>query len=732
MDSWRWWGHAGRAIRPPPGQDIEIRVGSYVTWGRDIAQSENYSYDEPSLDYVPALNLGFSNPQAPLNARYRSIGETIAAVFNANAAGVAPVVFRRRPELHLFSYDPRQLYFNLAFADLSQWPSLMSTPTTAGVHTPPYAVPADMVIPYGTNTPLDIYPTQAQANVQWQNFWVNDTGSVLAQSQWLATGPAADPAGYGSIKAIHSTELPECSTSIKIQDEVLGAFRDKIGNALQCQPGTFPTSPPLCGYGTYEIFPTLVALNAASYLNHVDPKLLAEQPLPLLKMEKLPPPDPDAGVVAGVLVAGRIHVEGHTDNTCGFDWEPCDVSFRYDLQFSIDPNGYFAIVPHRINLAATNGSLCNGFGVFQAGAKDEIQTLFEQTIPQQVHDIAKGRQRIPTPDHPPLCKDDGVACSSSDQCCSRDCGPSGVCVPSNTLPWSCVYNINEAGADSASYDAAQACTAARIQLKFAIQKAAADLGAAPFAAALDQIVDDKNNWRCRRPMLGEMVDECSRSKQIRGKCEFKVPAETVVPEPDEVRIGFSELDNFITAQQGTDAGIPNASDPHQFQSTIAFLLAYYAGGVPEVQNDLCTPPPEPNSSNFYNRYFATLAVGAQACKEPPPQCKLKNSPCASNANCCSSVCGTDGKCADAPKLACGCSDGDCALGDTCVAGRCKNACRTGSDCASGTCYGDVFLCASPPNGQDCRQFPGVCFPWERCDPNYGGCFERPQPDGDPD
>src|SRR5262249_54005609 len=160
-----------------------------------------------------------------------------------------------------------------------------------------------------------------------------------------------------------------------------------------------------------------------------------------------------------------------------------------------------------------------------------------------------------TPDHPPLCNNDGSACTSNFDCCSRECGTNSMCSPSNTLPWSCVYNINELGADSADYDPSEACITARIELKQAALQGALDLGlTSTQEAVLDQIIDDRNNWRCRRPDAEEVISECSAGKQVRGKCEFKIPAEHIVPEPDEVRLAFSELDNFVTATT-----VPNPS-----------------------------------------------------------------------------------------------------------------------------------------------------------------------------
>jgi hypothetical protein len=260
-----------------------------------------------------------------------------------------------------------------------------------------------MVVPYGTNIVTDVYPTQTVSNIDWQNFWRTDTGTVLAQSDWVTSGPAcagnlgcpaSDPDGFGSVKAVHSVELPECSSGVDIQNTLFGAFQSEVTSAFSCIHGEFPKSPPLpCGFGTFDITPTIVSLNATSYLNHVDQAALDADPVDVVNVELQRPGDDD-GVNAGVLVGGQIHVTGTTDNTCGFDWEPCDVTFVFDEQFAIDANGYFQVVPHQLSLTATNGSLCNGFSGFVEGLKDDVHDLFETTVPYIVHGIAKDRQKI--------------------------------------------------------------------------------------------------------------------------------------------------------------------------------------------------------------------------------------------------------------------------------------------------------------------------------------------------
>ena len=110
------------------------------------------------------------------------------------------------------------------------------------------------------------------------------------------------------------------------------------------------------------------------------------------------PVPPWQGVIGGIIVQGQIST--HLDvsyNTTGFDLQDCSTTFIYDERYTIGDDGVFTVLPLRIQLSSTNGTMCNGAGdvLPHSGALEgEVQTLFETTLPQQAHDLAQSLQVI--------------------------------------------------------------------------------------------------------------------------------------------------------------------------------------------------------------------------------------------------------------------------------------------------------------------------------------------------
>lgn len=161
------------------------------------------------------------------------------------------------------------------------------------------------------------------------------------------------------------------------------------------------------------------------------------------------------------------------------------------------------------------------------------------------------------------------------------------------------------------------------------------------------------NWSCDPPSPDQIRSECSEadSAKLRGNCAFHIRADSVIAEPDEVRIGWASLSDINAAESST--------------SSVAFVASFANDSTSFAK--LCSPQLSPGvvtpSRPYYERYFATLDVPAQNCSPPPPPAPPP------------------------PLLTCACSDdSDCFQGDTCAeingVKQCRGVCLTDADCSA--------------------------------------------------
>jgi len=490
------------------------------------------------------------------------------------------------------------------------WTTNLATPTCSGINGTPFELPADIVVPYGHNSFLDAYPTHTSVTqfveadfLLAQGCPPPASGTPTLLSQWNQPVSGNSPPKKlksTSINAVRVLTLPQCSTAVNVQDEVFSAVSGLVTGAIECTHvssfAPVPVIPPLGIVG--EIFPTLTELTASTYLSHQDASLtnypndlgaaLASKPLAF------------QGVIGGVILKGSAHATMQVDyNTLGLDVDvPCDVSFIYDYRYGIDSSGTFNITPLRVQLDATEGSLCNGgFGGAVPGLKDKFQDLLENQIPTFASSFASSKQVVP---------------------------PS---TPTSPSPWQ--FRCDFLSGD----DVLTKCSQARTTLQLGVDALAAPVLGLSTTSGLDAAINDAANWRCRKDTPAEITYDCApppdsngntvAPSYTSGRCEFVLPATDVIAEPDEIRIVWPPLNDFANMS-------PPA--PEASPSTVAFVLSFASSKT--AYQALCTPPTEVASAKpFYQRYFATLNVPAQQCHEPGPPGGPIVCGCSADINC---------------------------------------------------------------------------------------------------
>ncbi len=609
----------------PAGPDIQISANNTLIWGQNVGL-DSYSWEGQALGPVP----GFSLENAQIGIRFRDVEEQQAVSFvTGQCSGhICPkFVLRRRPELHLFERDPRVLYSALTLDPLdNSWGANLRTAAnqdvTGDVNVgPPYGLPADVVIPYGEDfTLIPQYPTQvAIPSLQEQDFLLAQNGSTTQLSDWLPDGIHSIKGTH--IRAVRLLTLPECSTAVNIQRDVFKPLADQVNGALHCKP------TEIAGIFKGEVFPTLVNLYAATYLTHQDPTAPESQAI-------LEPVNPWEGVFGGIMVHGQVFVHTQVDyNTLNFNTEDCTVTFTYDLRYALDADGIFTVTPYRVQLDSTSGVACQGNFITNDSAKQTIDDLFEKDIPNFARGTALQKQQISFP-----FLSNGTTPNTSWECPFPAPDPAALTEPGGS------------------------CSGAAADLVFKVGKGTGTLGFTDSQkAAVNAAINDSRNWRCRAPNANDLTQQCAHGGPVRGICEFVVPAQSVIAEPDEVRIGWAPLNDY---ESSSEVG----------PSTVAFAGAVAAGDY----RALCTPPTEVSSARpFYERYFATLKLGRQQCTEPPPPLPPP------------------------PPLVCPCTgDSECVNGDKCASvngtKQCLFVCRNDNDCAARGLYPHCFTNTAVP------------------------------------
>lgn len=235
---------------------------------------------------------------------------------------------------------------------------------------------------------------------------------------------------------------------------------------------------------------------------------------------------------------------------------------------------------------------------------------------------------------------------------------------------------------------ASECVGPKAQISAAAQLGLVNLGIVPSGADRDAInatAENPRNWRCRPPTNDEIATQCGASKPIRGRCQFQARAESVLAEPDELRV--------VPFTSFTDYAKPGL---------ILFLASFVDRDTSRFQQ-ICSPVRNPEAESvalgvspvkrYYNRAFAGTIVQPFTCVLPPKMPPFSRT------------------------LRCPCSaDDDCARGDRCATSQfdpvktCQQACNANLDCEFDLCYSDIHLCGGGP----CNGTTLQCPTWEHC------------------
>ncbi len=601
----------------PPGHDIQLHVNGPIVWAQNVA------LDDYAWENLPTVNT--SVEANTVGVDFRDPQEQTEFTFPINPTCIPqpgnfcpPFVFRRRPELHLFARSPRQVYFGLTTNPFFEvWPANLAAPANAGITAKPYELPADVVVPYfNVSDPFAAsWPNYVSiASFSEQDFIVAQNGQPTSLSDWTQpTGSGTPPAPLRRIDLVDArvVTLPECSASVNVQSTIFSNIQSQVSGALTCQHVSLflpaPILPPIGVVG--DLSPRLDFLTATTYLTHQDPTLTSYPP-DLIAAQTAPVP-PWQGVIGGIIVQGQIST--HLDvsyNTTGFDLEDCSTTFIYDERYTIGDDGVFTVLPLRIQLSSTNGTMCNGAGdvLPHSGALEgEVQTLFETTLPQQAHDLAQSLQVI-------------------------NLGLRSTTSVTGDHSWHCSYPPKPNESLIHDKDAVNSgCVGAANELAKTIVPAGADKLGIGDRTALNTAIMDDANWSCESPPPDQLRAECSQSVALQGNCAFHLRADSLIAEPDEVRIGWRDFSD-INSQESSG-------------SSVAFVASFFKDNTSFTQ--LCSPQLTPGISvtsarPYYERYFATLNVPGQNCAPPTPPGPPP------------------------PILVCGCSDdSDCFAGDKC-------------------------------------------------------------------
>jgi hypothetical protein len=681
-------GSAVAACGPPapPGHDVEIVVNGGVQFAVNVGL-DSYAWDTMPIDLgaVPTFTLESNS----VGVNFRDVQEQTAVTFPNNPfctprpgqhSFCLPFTLRRIPELHLFERDPRTVYFDLIEDPFDNpWNENLSEPALAGINTPGFELPADVVIPYGRNSAVSVsYPTYVSiASFGEQDFLRAQSvfpppaaGPTTTLSQWAQ--PDGKKLTTTSIKAARLLTLPECSRSVNIQSDVFSGFGGLI-NGIGCD-GTFQAS-----------------ITAASYLTHQDPN---ETNLATASSEPIYPWD---GVFGGVMVNGFFALNSQAG------LEACTVSFTYDLRYAlaqpcaqfdtlceaggsgydklVDTNGVLTINPIRIALSSSPGFECQHdmtFLSFIPQAQAMIQNLFETEIPSAIFTKATAQQGIP---------------------------PAPIVVPN-------IVSADQFQCEPISLEPiATQCGGAIEQLRVAAIGGGGVLGL-PDSSAVVATFNDPANWRCRPATAEEVSWDCSQNVYTGGRCQFIIPASSLIAEPDEVRVGWAALNEVlapkVTCATNSDCASPQMCDPGSGvcevnPSSAAFVAAFGLGlsttSTPAYEQ-LCSPPVVTTSSQpYYQRYFASLAASVCAPQPPPP-----GPPCTGVTTNCNSVCvdeSTDFNNCGSCSTKCPIGNGLTYGGFSCQGG----ACMPSLTCA---CAQDINCIDIMGNGARCTS--GLCIP----------------------
>ena len=401
-----------------------------------------------------------------------------------------------------------------------------------------------------------------------------------------------------------------------MQTQVFGPISAQIEGGIQCSNVDSYIGP----FGvSADILPHLDSLTATTYLTHQDYENDLETTVTT--------PNPWQGVVGGIMITGEITAHANVYfNDIGLDLEDCTTRFTYDERYTIGDDGIFTLIPLRVQLSSSSGSLCNGAGIlvpYHDSVQGKLEEMFEQKLPQQAHDLAAYG---PTP--------------GTGQYVTQ--GLPTATDPVGTTQWHCAYPpAPNTGLVSLGGSNVGGCADAADALNLAVAVGGGKLGITDFAG-LDNTIRADSNWICTPPTQDQIRAECAHKTPLRGNCTFVVSAQRAIAEPNEIRIAWPPLD------------IGNSTIPAA-PSTAAFVASFYKDNTSYLS--LCAPATTVTASHpYYQRYFATFNAAPTSCQWPSP--------------------------GPGPHpLSCGCTNAsDCFNGDQCLKGQCRFVCLTDYDC----------------------------------------------------
>jgi hypothetical protein len=334
---------------------LQIHHANQLVFSRQLEEGQKLAIGAEDLGQVVRLpmSLGFTR----VHLRY----DDPVVVFDTTLGG-PDITLYRQFQAHLFMRDPHEVFENLAgladdharFHRLT-WRHETSSPSSTPAVLWPWRLPDAVVMPHPYGPQFLSVPNVLRP-IDQTYFWRNNNRSTWA-------GPANEPEGSGSIKALRILPSGLCSATQPL-DEVVNSVGRQVSMGFlrgTCKPD--------------ESDGELYYLDAISYLAKQRP-------------DRQLPGDDDAG--GGFILQGRVRVHD-SGIAAPLSLDDCSVGFNYDYRFHL-ADGRLAVAPARNQLEYdVSLGLCSGvFGV--KGVAERLAEALEREVPGGVAALAGSKQ----------------------------------------------------------------------------------------------------------------------------------------------------------------------------------------------------------------------------------------------------------------------------------------------------------------------------------------------------